>query len=106
MPLFRSGNIFANWHNDDFNGMVDEAPTIMDEKTRLAQYHRINNLWVEEVPAVPLYQQMDLYGATKRVVWKARSDELIKAYDMALKDGKEAEMPAEALALLAPYTPP
>jgi peptide/nickel transport system substrate-binding protein len=88
VPLFKSPNIFVNWHNDDFNGMVEEAQTMMDEKKRLAQYHRINKLWIEEVPAVPLYQQIDLYGANKRLNWKARSDELIRAYDMALKDGK------------------
>ena len=88
VPLFRSGNTFVNWHNDDFNGMIDEAQTIMDEKKRLAQYHRINKLWIEEMPAIPLYQQIDLYGANKRLTWKARSDELIRAYDMALKDGK------------------
>jgi len=88
VPLFRSGNTFVNWHNDDFNGMIDEAQTIMDEKKRLAQYQKINKLWIEEMPAVPLYQQIDLYGANKRLTWKARSDELIKAYDMSLKDGK------------------
>src|SRR5215831_7608482 len=88
VPLFKSPNIFVNWHNEDFNGMVEEAQSQMDEKKRLAQYHRINKLWIEEVPAVPLYQQIDLYGANKRVAWKARSDELIRAYDMALKDGK------------------
>src|SRR5215471_4604198 len=68
VPLFKSPNIFANWYNEDFNG--------------------INKLWIEEVPAIPLYQQIDLYGANKRLAWKARSDELIRAYDMALKDGK------------------
>ena len=88
VPLFKSPNIFVNWHNDDFNGMVEEAQTLMDEKKRLAQYHRINRLWIEEVPAVPLYQQIDLYGANKRLAWKARSDELIRVYDMALKDDK------------------
>jgi len=85
VPLFRSGNIFANWQNDDFNRMVDEAQTIMDEKKRRDEYWRINKLWVDEVPAVPLYQQVDLYGASKRLNWKARSDELLKAYDMSLK---------------------
>jgi hypothetical protein len=40
------------------------------------------------VPAVPLYQQIDLYGASKRLVWKARSDELIRVYDMALRAGQ------------------
>src|SRR5205823_15127966 len=90
MPLFKSPNIFVNWHNEDFNGMVDEAQTTMDEKKRLALYHRINKLWIEETPAVPLYQQIDPYGASKRLSWKSRSDELIRASDMALRDGKYA----------------
>ena len=85
VPLFKSPNIFANWLNEDFNGMVEQAQSEMDEKKRFAQYQRINKLWIEEVPAIPLYQQIDLYGANKRLQWKARSDELIRAYDMALK---------------------
>jgi peptide/nickel transport system substrate-binding protein len=88
VPLFKSPNIFVNWHNEDFNGLVDSAQAEMDPKKRLALYHRINRLWIEEAPAVPLYQQIDLYGVNRRLAWKARSDELIRAYDMALKDGK------------------
>ena len=65
----------------------------MDEKKRLAQYQRINKLWIEEVPAIPLYQQIDLYGANKRLVWKARSDELIRASDMALRTGSRGHIP-------------
>jgi peptide/nickel transport system substrate-binding protein len=84
-PLFRTGSNLGNYHNADFDGMVDQAQTIMDEKQRLALYHRINKLWIDETPAVPLYQQVDLYGASKRLIWKARSDELIKAYDMSIK---------------------
>ena len=88
VPLFRSGNLMSNYHNPDFDRMLDEAQTIMDEKKRLGQYHAINKLWLEDQAAVPLYQQVDLYGASKRLEWKARSDELIKAYEMSLKDGK------------------
>jgi peptide/nickel transport system substrate-binding protein len=87
VPLFRSGNILANYHNEDFNRMVDEAQTIMDEKKRRDQYHRINKLWIEDAAAAPLYQQIDLYGANRRLVWKARSDERLKAFDMSLKEG-------------------
>jgi peptide/nickel transport system substrate-binding protein len=87
-PLFKSPGIFVNWHNEEFNRMVEEAQTIMDEKKRLEQYHRVNKLWVEEAPAVPLYQQVDLYGVNKRVNWKARSDEVIQAFTMSLKNGK------------------
>jgi peptide/nickel transport system substrate-binding protein len=86
VPLFRSGNIFVNWHNEDFNRMVDEAQTIMDEKKRREQYLRINKLWLDEMPAVPLYQQVDLYGVSRRLSWKARSDEVIQAFQMSLKE--------------------
>ena len=48
-------------------------------------HHRINRLMVDDVPVVPLYQQVDLYGVSKRLDWKARSDEVIRAYDMGLR---------------------
>ncbi len=85
VPLFRSGNLLCNYYNADVDGLIDLAQTQMDPKQRLETYHKINKLWIEDVAAVPLYQQLDLYGASKRLVWKARSDELIKAYDMSLK---------------------
>src|SRR5216110_1388487 len=56
-PLFKTGSLLSNYHNTDLDGMVDEATSIMDERKRLEQYHRINKLWVDEMPAVPLYQQ-------------------------------------------------
>jgi peptide/nickel transport system substrate-binding protein len=88
VPLFRSGKILSNYHNADFDGMIDQAQTVMDSKKRLELYYKINRLWVDDAAAMPLYQQLDLYGATKRMVWKARGDESIKGYDMAVKDGK------------------
>ena len=84
-PLFRTGSNLGNYSNPDFDGMVDQAQSMMDEKQRLALYHRINKLWIDDAAAVPLYQQIDLYGANKRLNWKARSDEAIKAYDMSIK---------------------
>jgi len=59
----------------------------MDEKKRLEQYQRINRFWLDEMPAVPLYQQVDLYGVSKRLNWKARSDEVLQAFTMSLKEG-------------------
>jgi peptide/nickel transport system substrate-binding protein len=79
VPLFKAPGIFVNWDNPDFNGMAEEAQSTMDERKHLALYHHINKLWIEETPAVPLHQQIDLYGASKRLAWKARSGELIRA---------------------------
>ena len=87
-PLFRSGSVQANYNNAEVDRLVDEARTTMDGKKRLALYHRLGRIFIEDIPAVPLYQQVDLYGVAKRLVWKARSDEVIRVYDMALTDGK------------------
>src|SRR3989442_826840 len=88
VPLFKSAGIFLDLHNEEFNRMVYEVQAIMDDKKRLEQYHRINRLWVEELPAVPLYQQLDLYGVSRRVNWKARSDEVIQAFSMSLRESQ------------------
>ena len=88
VPLFRSGSLLCNYMNADLDGMIDEAQRTMDEKKRLELYHRINKLWIDDAAAVPLYQQLDLYGASQRLNWKARSDEVLQAYTMSLKDGK------------------
>ena len=77
-----------NYYNAQFDRLVDEARTTMDEKKRLALYHEIGRIWSEDTPAVPLYQQVDLYGVAKRLEWKARSDEAIRAYDMVLRVGR------------------
>ncbi|HYS93537.1 MAG TPA: hypothetical protein VEL48_08915, partial [Candidatus Acidoferrales bacterium] len=85
VPLFRSGRFLSNYYNADFEGMIEQAQSTMDAKKRYELYQRINRLWVDDAAAMPLYQQLDLYGATKRMVWKARGDENIKGYDMGVR---------------------
>jgi peptide/nickel transport system substrate-binding protein len=84
-PLFRTGSNLGTYSNPDLDGLFDAAQKEMDEKKRLALYHQINKLWIEDAAAAPLYQQLDLYGANKRIAWKARSDERIKATEMTIK---------------------
>ena len=82
------GSLLSNYDNADLDGMVDEAQRTMDDKKRLEIYHRVNRLWIDDAAAVPLYQQVDLYGASKRLNWKARSDEQIKAFEMSFRESK------------------
>jgi hypothetical protein len=65
--------------------MVDQAQTMMDEKQRLASTTASTSSGSTISPRPRSNQQIDLYGASKRLNWKARSDEAIKAYDMSLK---------------------
>ncbi len=85
VPHFRSGKILGNYYNADFDGKVDQAQTVMDAKKRLEAYLRINRLWADDAAGRPLYQQLDLYGATRRMAWKARGDEAIKGFEMAVR---------------------
>ncbi len=88
IPLFHSGSPFSNYLNPDFDRIADKAQVAMDEPERRALWHRANRLLMEDAAMVPLYQQMDLYGVNRRLDWKAGSDELIKAYELSLKDMK------------------
>jgi peptide/nickel transport system substrate-binding protein len=84
-PLFRSGKILTNYYNSDLDAMNDEAKQSMDPKRRLELFHRINRIVVDDAPVMPLYQQIDLYGVSKRLLWKARGDERIKGYEMTIR---------------------
>jgi peptide/nickel transport system substrate-binding protein len=84
-PLFRSGKILTNYYNADLDAMDDEAKQSMAPKWRLELFHRINRIVVDDAAAMPLYQQIDLYGVSKRLLWKARGDERIKGYGMAIR---------------------
>ena len=88
VPLFRAGRFLSNYYNADFEGMSEQAQATMDPKKRFELYFKINRLWVEDVAAMPLYQQLDLYGVTRRAIWKARGDEAFTGYDMAVEDRK------------------
>ena len=88
MPLFRSGRFLSNYYNADFEGLIEHAQSTMDARKRAEIYQRINRIWVEDAAAMPLYQQQDLYGANRRIQWKARGDELIKGYEMTVREAR------------------
>jgi peptide/nickel transport system substrate-binding protein len=87
-PLWRSGNPLGNHLNTDFDGMLDEAQTAVDPKRRIELYARAQRLMLDDGAVLPLYQQMDLYGVSKRVNFQALSSEQIVGVWMALRDGK------------------
>src|SRR5262249_56625273 len=74
-PLFRSGSVQANYNNAEVDRLVDEARTTMDGKKRLALYHRLGRIFIQDIPAVPLYQQGDLFRVAKRPVLKGPNHE-------------------------------
>src|SRR5437667_8056544 len=52
-PLVRTGSQLGTYSNPDLDGLVDAAQKEMDEKKRLALYHQINKLWIDDAAAAP-----------------------------------------------------
>jgi peptide/nickel transport system substrate-binding protein len=84
-PLFRSGNVQANYHNPDFDGLIDEAQTSVDPKRRLELYARAQRMMLDDGAVLPLYQQIDIYGVSKRVNFQALSSEQLVGVSMSLR---------------------
>ena len=86
--LFRTGGPQSNYHNPDFDGMIDEAQTSVEPKRRAELYAKAQRMLVDDGAVLPLYQQMDLYGVSKRVSFQALSSEQLVGVWMSLKGGK------------------
>lgn len=84
-PMFRSGQVLANYWNPEFNALVDEAQSTMDPKKREQLYFKVAKIWMEDPPAISLYQQIDNYGVNRRLDWDARPDERLDGFSMAVK---------------------
>ena len=85
IPMFRTGQLLANYWNPDFNALLDDAQTNMDPKKRLTMYSKASRFFLDDPPAIPLYQQIDNYGVNRKLNWTARPDERIEGLSMSLK---------------------
>ncbi len=88
-PFLHSGEIFANYANPAMDKLLDEAQVSMDPKHRRDLYIQVARLLLEEVPILPLYQQMDLYGVSRRLQWEVRSDERLEMRTVRLAPGAD-----------------
>src|SRR5262249_22210401 len=65
VPLFRTGGFMVNSHDPELDRLLDAALTAMEEPTRLALYRQVTRRWLEELPAIPLYRPLGLYGVRR-----------------------------------------
>jgi peptide/nickel transport system substrate-binding protein len=73
-PLFRSGQPRANWQNDRFDVLVDQASLELDPGKRRALYHEATAVWLDDFPSVPLVQRWIVYGARLSLALFVRGD--------------------------------
>jgi len=81
-PLFHTGSIWSKFSNPGFDAAVDAARTTLDEKQRLADYHRAFEILREEVPGIGLFQDFALYLARRELQWTPTANEAFFIMDM------------------------
>lgn len=84
-PLFRSGSLWAKYHNADFDALVDSARSILDSQQRLEKYRQAYQILRDEVPGIGLYQAYAIYGASKHLEWQPSANEAMFVMDMSWK---------------------
>ncbi len=87
--FLHTGEVFANYASPTMDKLLDEAQVSMNPKRRRELYAQVARLIQEDVPVLPLYQQVDLYGVSRRVQWDARSDERLEMRTVKLTPGPE-----------------
>lgn len=86
VQLLTSKGSFSTYQNSKFDELVAAAATNMDPEKRKQLYADALKIFDEERPWIYQWRQKDVYGVSKRINWKARSDERIYVYSATLKE--------------------
>jgi peptide/nickel transport system substrate-binding protein len=83
--VLRSGEMFSWYSNKQMDDLIDAAKQTVDPKKHEDLLRRLLRLMYDDPPFGFLYNQRDIYGVNKRLVWEPRSDEDINLYGAYVK---------------------
>ncbi|OWJ68504.1 ABC transporter substrate-binding protein [Inquilinus limosus] len=73
--LFHSGNPWTIVENKEVDGWLDDARSTLDSDRRLTDYRKVSTFIATELPVVPLFQTVAIYGAAKPLQWTPTPNE-------------------------------
>lgn len=73
--ILRSGNSWSIMNKSEIDPLIDEAGATLDEKKRLDDYAKVTKFIADNVPTVPLYQMVAIYGTAKQLTWQPTPNE-------------------------------
>ncbi len=82
LTLFEPGNKYAYWNDEVFGRLLKEARTTTNPQKREALYAKATQRMRDEAPVIFLFNQPITYAVSKAIVWKARSDDWVRIFDM------------------------
>ncbi|MCA0420117.1 MAG: ABC transporter substrate-binding protein [Proteobacteria bacterium] len=66
-PLLHKSSGWSAYRNPKTDGLLEEARQTLDKGKRLAAYKQVHEIVATDVPVIPLYQAVVIYGATKNL---------------------------------------
>lgn len=80
-----AGSVFSYMADERLDALLAEARATVDQERREELYAEALEIVRDAAPWIFLYQQVDIYGVANHVDWTPRPDELIWAFDAALR---------------------
>ena len=81
----RTGSLLRTIEDPAIDKLLKDANETVDQAARKGLYAKATALINEAAPVIFLYKQPVLYGLSRRLDWKPRSDEFLYIYDAKLR---------------------
>ena len=85
-PIFHSGQPYSTISMPDMDKLLDEARATIDADKRREDFAKAQDLAVQAVPVLTLYQEDAIYGKRRTVTFAGRPDARIPVFDMRVAD--------------------
>jgi peptide/nickel transport system substrate-binding protein len=76
---------YTGWKNDQYLALYDQLKMELDETKFQAIINQMHQILWDEVPWLGIYNQVDIYGVSRRLAWDARADERIAMFEAKWK---------------------
>ena len=83
-PIFHSGEPYSTFSSAAMDTLLDETRTTIDPAKRSAAFAAAQDLAVQEVPVLTLYQEDAIYGKSKSLSFAGRPDARIPVFEMRI----------------------
>ncbi|WP_199085796.1 ABC transporter substrate-binding protein [Bosea sp. ASV33] len=85
-PLLHKSSGWSAYRNPKMDALLEEARATLDNGKRLAAYKQVHEIVATDVPVVPLYQAVVIYGAAKNLTFQPTPNESMFLNRMSWKD--------------------
>jgi peptide/nickel transport system substrate-binding protein len=85
-PLLHKSSGWSAYRNPKMDALLEEARATLDTNKRLAAYKQVHEIVAADVPVVPLYQAVVIYGAAKNLSFQPTPNESLFINRMSWKD--------------------